>query len=444
MVEPDSQAFLQRLSAAPARRFVVAFSGGCDSTVLLDLCRRVVPRMAGGALRAVHVDHRIHPDSHRWARHCVAVAAELGVACEVLALADATAGPGGPEAAARAARYGALEDNLAAGEVLLTAHHLDDQLETVLLQLLRGAGVAGLAAMPAVTAFGAGWLLRPLLAWRRAQLGAYARRRSLMWLDDPANAEDRYDRSYLRRHVLPPLLARWPVAAASAARSARHCAAAAGLVDEVADADAAAADAGAGRLSVAGLRALSAPRRAGVLRHWLRAHALPAPTERQLLEALQALLDAPGDAAPLAAWPGVEVRRYRGRLYAMAPLPEPPALRWPLGRSQRLALPARLGVVALREAAGGLGVERLAALPLSVRLRRGGERLRPRAGGPRRELKTLLQEAEVVPWMRGRLPLLYAGDSLVAVAGLWRAAEFDAAPGEAALDFAWEQHPPLH
>src|SRR5580704_2983267 len=220
----------------------VAFSGGADSTALLAaLVPLREPRLR---VRAVHVDHQLHPDSKLWSAHCRRVARDLGVPLRVRRVDAVARGGASPEAAARAARYAALATGLAAGEALLTAHHADDQLETVLLQLLRGAGVTGLAAMPALAPFAAGQLARPLLGIQGRALRAFVQRAGLPWLEDPSNQSEDFDRNYLRARVLPALVARWPAAAATVARGARHAAEAQWLLDELACADCGPAEAG--------------------------------------------------------------------------------------------------------------------------------------------------------------------------------------------------------
>src|SRR6266404_3089306 len=221
-----SRRLAQLLPGFPDVAVCVAFSGGADSTALLAaLAQLERPPLK---LRALHVDHRLHPHSVRWVAHCRRVARALGVPLQVRTAKVARLRGESPEAAARAARYQLLAAALAPQEALLTAHHEDDQLETVLLQLLRGAGLAGMAAMPARAAFARGALVRPLLSWSRAELTAWVRSRGLEWLEDPGNAELRHDRNYLRMRVLPLIRERWPAAAATVARAARHAAAAPG------------------------------------------------------------------------------------------------------------------------------------------------------------------------------------------------------------------------
>ncbi len=224
-----------RLPRAP--HFLVAYSGGMDSHVLLHALAQLRPQLPGIAVRAVHVEHGLHPQSAQWARHCMTVCAQLDIACEVRAV-DARAPDGvSPEAAARAARYAALAEAVPCGGILLTAHHQDDQAETLLLQLLRGGGPRGLAGMAPVSRFGTAWLARPLLEFSHAALRAYAVTQKLQWVDDSSNVETRFDRNYLRHEIMPGLRRRWPSAGVTLGRAAQHCAEAAELLDGLAQAD---------------------------------------------------------------------------------------------------------------------------------------------------------------------------------------------------------------
>ena len=413
---------------ASSAALCVAFSGGEDSTALLAMLAPLAP----GRLRAVHIDHGLHPESRAWVRVCRATCRALRVPLTSRRLALAQSRGESLEALAREARYAALAALLRPAEVLLTAHHLEDQLETVLLQLLRGAGVPGLAAMPAVMPIGAGVLVRPLLGLPRAALRAWATARGLACVADPANSDDRFDRNFLRHRVLPALLERWPGAAQTVSRSAGHMAAAQALLDELARSDVARAADGAA-LAVAALRVLPPARRRNALRYWL-ASSGPLPDTRRLEQIATTLLDARADANPVVGWGGRQVQRHAGRLL---PGPERGAacayeLTWRPGRSARLTLPGGAGQLELVPAAQGLLDASALPARVTVRSRRGGERLRPRPGGPSRTLKNLLQNERIPLPDRQHLPLLYAGDSLVAAGDLWVDARWQ--PGAAGCE----------
>ncbi|HSC48075.1 MAG TPA: tRNA lysidine(34) synthetase TilS [Gammaproteobacteria bacterium] len=429
---------MQGLPAAP--RYWVALSGGLDSSVLLEALARGRDSLPG-ELVAVHVNHGLQPSAPDWQRHCEALCARLKLPLTTKTV-QVDAHPGeGLEAAARERRYTVFREILAPGEMLLLAHHEDDQSETFLLQALRGAGVRGLAAMPAVAPFAAGTLVRPLLGYQRAELEAWAKQQGLKWVEDPSNRDTDYDRNYLRREVLPLVKRRWPAAGATVSRSARFAAEAEALLEELAAEDGAHYRIGL-TLPVKAITELSSARSRNLLRHWLRQRGLPLPPAHKLDEILLQA-QAGVDRNPCIGWAGAEVRRYRGRLHALEPLPEAPP-EFHLHRGESRDLGPGLGSLALKPAVGeGIRAELCGPRGLRVVFRSGGEECRPTGYGHQRPLKKWLQELHVVPWLRGRLPLLYAEQELLAVAGLFACEPHAAAPGEAGLRVEWLEHPPL-
>lgn len=400
-------------------------------------------------LRAVHVHHGLRPAANDWAKHCRALCRRLGVPLTVRKVKVLPGRGQSIEAVARDARYAALGRGLRRGEWLLTAHHVDDQLETMLLQLLRGAGVSGLAAMPRRAPLGTGWLLRPLLGETRPTLERWAAMHGLEWVEDDSNVDERFDRNYLRRRVLPLLRARWPAAATVAARSAAHLGEARELLEALAATDLAAIVADGHCIDLVRLGSLGVARQRNVLRHWLRMQGLAMPDATHLERIRSELPAARVDAQPRVRWEGGEVRRFRGRLYALAaaasaiPAPQP----WSWRRRRRLALGAGLGE--LRLVTDPHGELAAAALPLTlwVGAREGGERLVTEAGGPQRTLKELLRVAAVLPWDRGRLPVLFdsapgTAARVVAVPGIGTAAAYRAVagvtPARGRLRLVWE------
>lgn len=407
--------FLVRHSCPQGYR--VAFSGGRDSTVLLHALAGLRDDLKP-PLRVVHVNHGLSPQADLWADACRRFCERLELPIDVLVV-DATARGESPEAAARHARYEACESLLGEGEGLLTAHHREDQAETLLLQLLRGGGVHGLAAMPEVRPLGRGLLMRPLLELERATLAAYAERHGLDWIDDPSNFDTGFERNWLRHELLPQLRHRHSAVDRVLARSAGHFAESAELLDELAKGDYRQARGEMeGTLSVPALGSMKPARARNLLRHWLRCRGLPIPGHQRLEQILSSVLTAREDALPQVAWPGGQVRRYRDALYAMFSLPPPleDALDWD-GRDA-LLLPNGLGRLRLSAGRGrGLHPDVLAGR-LTVRARRGGERCRLAGRKHTRDLKRLLQEAAVPPWLRERLPLLYLDEELAAVPGV--------------------------
>jgi len=414
------------LPGFPDVAICVAVSGGLDSTALLAALAEA--RSAGFRLRALHINHGLHPRSTVWSAHCRKLARRLGIPLRVLAVQVVRERGASLEEAARVARYRCFVEQLRGGEALLTAHTQDDQLETVLLQLFRGSGLPGLAAMPAVATLGSGTLARPLLGCSRLQLEAWVRARELTWVEDDTNLDERFDRNYLRRSVLPAVRQRWPGAAAAVARSARHAAEAQRLLATLARADLERASDGAA-LSVKALRSLAPDRRRNVLRLWITSAGRTPPDARRLEEIAGPLIDARADAHPHVEWETAIARRVAVMRHADllslaerelvlnsgAPAAE---LVWEWQQSCRCPLPDGGALELTPDRHGAIDLD---ALPprLAVTWRRGGERLRVRRGGPRRALKSLLQEAHVPLAERARLPLILADGALIAAADLW-------------------------
>lgn len=393
-------------------RLWVAYSGGRDSHVLLHALASLRTQFSA-SLAAVHINHGLHADANDWEAHCSAVCKALNSPLEVRRLQLERRPGQSLEESARRARWAAWQPMLNPGDELWTAHHQDDQAETLLLALLRGAGVAGLAAMPATRPLGAGLVRRPLLTVPADALADYAGCCALAWIEDPSNRDVAFDRNYLRHQVMPRLKGRWPAMTATFARSAAHCAEAARLID-LGNLETLAGARGQlpGSLSLGALRALGPERRRALVRHWLVSGGFRVPNSRRLGTLCSDFLSARADASPLVAWEGCEVRRYRDDLVAITPLPRTPAAtrhyRW--DSRQPLVLDDGLGVLEVATTAG--------PLDLQVRFAQTGLRCRPRLAGPSRSLKALFQEAGVPSWLRPYVPLVFRRDDLLAIAGV--------------------------
>ncbi|MGB5640490.1 MAG: tRNA lysidine(34) synthetase TilS [Sedimenticolaceae bacterium] len=413
-LDPDSllEEFNRRLPHPEGYR--VGFSGGLDSTVLLNVMASLCGRLPA-PLSAIHVDHSLQPGSRDWAGHCRSECERLGVPLTSLVV-DAAPGPGeSPEAAARAARYAAIAKTLGPRSMFLTAHHLDDQAETLLLQLLRGAGVNGLAAMPVVREWNAGWHARPLLKLRRAALRAWALANGLRWIEDPSNARSEADRNYLRHHIMPGLASRWPGAVENIARSAAHCADAADTIRIQAEKDLGRASS-ADRLRVDMLRGLSAARARNLLRHWLGERGAPPLSLRRLSDALDQLCHARSDAAVRIAWKGVEMRRFRDQVWllpAHGRAVKPQTLDW-VGEEMRLG--PGLGRVRRRKGPGGIDPGRWVRGRVSIAYRHTGLRCRPAGRNGTRSFKKIAQDFGIPPWQREILPVVFIDGEPAAIA----------------------------
>lgn len=431
---PALQDALARIPAAHS--WWVALSGGLDSLLLLHALARWRVANPAPPLHAIHVHHGLRPDADAWATHCAAECARLGIPLHTARVIVERGGQG-VEQAARAARYHAFAEHLPEGALLLVAQHQDDQAETQLYRLVRGAGVQGLAGMPLQRPLGRGQLYRPWLHLARAQLQAEAERLGLVWIDDDSNAHLDYDRNYLRHRVLPALRERWPACASRMARAADHLRDAARLLDVLASQDLQPVRRDAHSLWLAPLRELDAARQRNLARYWLNSLGLDMPPEAEWAEHWPALLNAGEDRQPQLSGAVWQLRRYRNALYLLPlPFPQPERharLRW---SSPHARLRWAGGVLRMQRAVGGLNWPDGAIL--EVVARQGGERLHLQVNGPRRPLKKWLQEQAVPPWQRERLPLLKCGEDWVAVGDLWIAPAWRAAPGTEGWQLVWE------
>ncbi len=381
-------------------------------------------------LSAVHVHHGLSANADDWARFCAERCASLGIPLTVHRVRIARAPGKSLEALARTARY----EQFMACEVdaVALAHHADDQAETVLLQMLRGAGPRGLSAMPAFRR-GTPALLRPLLSLMRKTLAAYAASRGLAWIEDESNRDTRHRRNFLRQEISPRLAARFAGYPATLVRVAAHQAEASALLDELAALDAEGA-LDAGGLDRAHLAGLPDARAANLLRWFLRHEGLRPPSDARLADVLRQLRSASADAHTRIAHDGAELGCHRGRVMVHAPAAAPFAVAWTGDAEVRL--PG--GVLAFETAAGeGIADAKLALAPVTVRSREGGERIRLAANRPRHAVKNLLQRAGMPVWQRQSLPLVWCGDELAAIPGVGVDVAFQAAAGETGWRLTW-------
>jgi len=417
----------------PSDRLLAGLSGGVDSVVLLDVLGRVAPGLRL-RLAALHVNHQLSANARRWESFCRRLCRARGIPFRSVKVGVRRGDS--VEAAARAARHAVFARQDC--EYVVLAHHRDDQVETLLLQLLRGAGVKGLAAMPPVR----GRILRPLLDVTREEILEYARARKLKWIEDESNQDVYFLRNFIRHEVLPVIARRFPAYRSTLARAAGHLAEAARLLDELAAADASGhlAD---GTLATAALRRLPPARARNLLRYFLASHGVTMPSAERLDEASRQALTAKPDARVRVRLGRVELRRFENRLHVV-PGVEPPAAGW-IRRwrgEKALALPELGGVLTLQPARGaGISLARLSGRPVTIRRRLGGERLQPDCRRPRRSLKNLLQEARIPPWERERLPLIFCGRELAWAAGIGVDCAYQAARDVHALHPAWTRRP---
>jgi tRNA(Ile)-lysidine synthase len=406
---------LSGLGAAP--HWYVALSGGLDSTVLLHLLAQWRDAHPGSPpLTAIHINHGLQHDADAWQSHCDAMCKKMHIPL-LCRRVEVRTGGGGLEAAARDARYRVFERQLGPGEVLFLGHHNDDQIETFFLRLLRGAGVRGLAAMPARRPLGEGLLARPLLDFDRAEVEGYAAHHKLRWVEDPSNRDPNLDRNFLRAEVLPLVASRWPGYRRNVSRTSAHMAASASLIDELLPVpDTVHSVIGDPGIPLAALQERTGERAAQTLRNWLQASGLRAPDSGQLREFLRQLREAGIRKRPRLECGDYTLQRYRDAVYLLPAPAAQPDTPLTLAPGECIDLPG-VGRVALEPAATG-GLLLGAGETPQLAWRGGGERCRLRGREGSRSLKKLLQECGMPPWWRARTPLLFLGDELLAVGAL--------------------------
>jgi tRNA(Ile)-lysidine synthase len=431
--------------------------------VLLHLAHQAA-QAAGVPLFAFHVHHGLSPNADRWRAHCEQAAAALGVGFDHREV-TVQKGKSGVEAAARKLRYAALGEMCHAHgvDLLLTAHHLDDQAETVLLQLLRGSGPAGLSGMeaanraPSLLGIEELVMARPLLEVSRTELEALAKEQNISWVEDESNTDPRYARNALRHQVMPVLAQAFPGFQRRIARSGAHAQAAQRLLDELAAQDLAACRVGDNEgeaIDLTRLRQLSPDRINNLLRHWFSNLGLGMPSTAWLEQMVAQLLSAREDAQPLVSHPEVDVRRHRDRLYLVPKLPDLAGLRDPddegiivkhaqaftWNGEASIAFPDYGGVLHFEVAAHGLDPAWLRGRALEIDFRKGGERLKLAPNRPTRGLKQLFQAHDVPAWQRSRLPIVSSGAELLYAAGLGMDCRHGS-EGEGRIALRWEGTP---
>ena len=425
-------------------RVLVAFSGGVDSTVLLHALSQQLPPHR---LLALHVDHSIQPGSGEWAIHCVKVCNQWGIQIRKTVLTPAAAGHL-DEAACRDARYAWFEGLIQPGDVLVTGHHRDDQVETVLYRLLRGSGVRGLGGIHPERPLGSGVLARPFLGCSRDAITAYAAEQGLSWVIDPSNEDRRYDRNFLRHEIIRPLVARWPASGRSIDRAARHLRHAHALLGEIAGQDydelwEPAANCCLGHhgcMEVERLDRLSIGRRFNLLRYWMSRNGYQPPGAKRLDELWRQAKVARDDGNVRVAWPDAEFRRFRAYLYLlprqlMGALPD--SISWTTQSPiQCPGVGLRLHARVSNEGSLRLKTEWSTRLELSWLRRRA--RLKPTGGQHRRRLRNIFQESRIPPWERRRLPMIYRDGVAIGIPGVVLADGFSAAVGHEGVEICLE------
>lgn len=398
-------------------KIILGYSGGLDSTVLLDVYAKQAPETFIARTQVVHIHHGLSPNADHWSEQCAEQSKLRNLPFKLIKV-NAKAEEGeSPEAAARNARYQAFQSLMSDDYYLLTAHHQDDQVETFFLQLFRGAGIKGLMGMPEVKNLEKGQLIRPLLHYSRQQLQDYANDNHLIWIDDESNFDTSFQRNFLRHQVLPLIQRKWPGLTNAVLRTEQLCQKSNVLLNEIAAEDLANSKTeNFNQLQIDKLLTLSLERRNNLMRYWISANQFILPSQIKLQQIEKTILHADTDANPIVAWQGAEIRRYRNHLYLLEPLEifdNKITLLWD-GKSI-LNLPNQLGTI------DASIYEKLhipianSNVQISIRFRQGGETLKIPGRAGHHELKNLFQEWGIPPWLRSRVPLLYHNEELVGV-----------------------------
>lgn len=417
----------------------IAYSGGLDSHVLLHVLASIQNEIKP-KLVAVHINHGISNDADLWVKHCHKTCKDHAIEFQSFSVDLSGKSDKGTEAFAREKRYEVFENLLNSDDLLLTAHHMDDQLETILLQLMRGAGPDGLVGMPQAREFSKGILLRPLLDYSREEIHDHALSESLSWIEDESNKSNKYDRNFLRNRIIPELLTRWPGALKTAKRAARHQAEARNLINEISGSDLeVVCESKYTKVSISEFDNLSSIRKKNVLRAWIKINKLEMPDAQIIEKVIAEVIHANADRNPCVKWKGGEVRRYRGYLYIMKLLSAHDVeltISWNLEESLKLTSGY---LKAVSGEGGGIKKDMLSNNTVEIRYRQGGEQIRPAGRTETHELKKLFQDKGILPWLRDRIPLIYYENELIAVADLWLESKYAATEAEAAWQIIWER-----
>ncbi len=416
----------------------IAYSGGLDSHVLLHLLAEIKNDIKP-KLVAVHINHGMSNDADLWVTHCQKMCEDYGIEFQNYSIDLSHKSGKGTEAFAREKRYKVLGNLICNHDLLFTAHHMNDQLETIILQLMRGSGPDGLVGMPRVRGFSKGLLVRPLLKYSRKEIYDYALNESLNWVEDESNQSSKYDRNFLRNKIIPELLVRWPAALKTIKRAAKHQSEARDLINEISKIDLeTVCNNGYRILDLSEFDYLSNIRKKNVLRAWVKKNKLEIPNAKIVEKIISEVIHAGIDRNPCVKWKGAEVRRYRGQLYIMKSLPPHDVnvgKLWDFNESLELTSGCLKAVVG-----NGNGIKKEILLDdtVEIRYRQGGERIRPSGRTNKYELKKMLQEQGVLPWLRDRIPLVFYGNELIAVADLWIEHKYIATESEPSWKIVWK------
>ncbi|CAA6817993.1 MAG: tRNA(Ile)-lysidine synthetase (EC [uncultured Thiotrichaceae bacterium] len=417
----DSQTVVNKLlDAAPSKQFLIGYSGGLDSHVLLHFLSQARNLTPSITVRSLYVDHGLQAESQQWATHCQTIADSLNIDHQTTQLNLQLQSGESVEAVARNARYQAFSDSIQTNEILLTAQHQDDQAETLLLQLMRGAGLDGLSAMPYRKELEAYTHIRPLLDLTRKQLEEYANKFQLDCITDPSNTDTRFDRNFLRQKIFPALQERWPTISNTIMRSASHLSESRTLLEDYIQLDMPTfRGTRTNTLSIQALQTTSINKQKAIIRYWIKEQGFLTPSSSKLTHLFSDVINAKEGSTPLLEWKNTEIRRFQDDLHIINPPPKlstNTCFEWDI--QGNLTIPPIAKTLSPTSLGDLEEVLLKQNFPVTVRFRQGGERIKARRQEHSQSVKKLLQAANVPPWERSRIPMIYAGEQLIQVVGI--------------------------
>ena len=418
-------------------KFCIAFSGGMDSTVLLHVMKNIIDEKS--QIRAIHINHNIVDNSKVWTRTCKSICKNFGIDIEIISL-EVTHNGYGLEAAARDERYEKLKEKLYKNEYLLTAHHEEDQMETVFLRMARGTGLDGLQGINEKYSFGEGIIFRPMLEVSKTSVMDYAKEHQLKWVEDSSNQDTHFDRNFLRKKIIPQFRERWPSIASSVSRLSQLSAQNIKILNQIAEEDIGPI-ANMNELPLAKLLDKSFERANNMLRYIILANGMSIPSMKTLQDGLKEMLDPETDKSVIA-WKDYCIRKYKNHLYFLSNSDLEPnkvdvRIPWEIGKTVNLG--ENIGTIEATFIHGdGLSIEKCKN-KLTISYRQGGELIKPIGHRINKSLKNLFQENQILPWMRDKIPLIYYQDELVSVADLWFNQNYVASQNEAGFVVNWHK-----
>lgn len=418
-------------------KFCIAFSGGMDSTVLLHVMKNIIDEKS--QIRAIHINHNIVDNSKVWTKTCKSICKNFGIDIEIISL-EVTHNGYGLEAAARDERYKKLKEKLYENEYLLTAHHEEDQMETVFLRMARGTGLDGLQGINEKYSFGEGIIFRPMLEVSKTSVMDYAKEHQLKWVEDSSNQDTHFDRNFLRKKIIPQFRERWPSIASSVSRLSQLSAQNIKILNQIAEEDIGPI-ANMNELPLAKLLDKSFERANNMLRYIILANGMSIPSMKTLQDGLKEMLDPETDKSVIA-WKDYCIRKYKNHLYFLSNSDLEPnkvdvRIPWEIGKTVNLG--ENIGTIEATFIHGdGLSIEKCEN-KLTISYRQGGELIKPIGHRINKSLKNLFQENQILPWMRDKIPLIYYQDELVSVADLWFNQNYVASQNEAGFVVNWHK-----